>query len=310
MRIAILGRTRWLIDAADALRKAGQQIVAVATARSEPFYSCEPSDFSALARRSAADDLGIVSLADEAVKGRLAEHQADIAVSINWPVVVDAEVINLFPLGIVNAHCGDLPRYRGNACPNWAILNGEERIGLCAHMMEADALDAGPVLVRDYLPVADNTYIGDVYAWLDRRIPTIIVEAISGLEQGVLSPEPQPEDPAFALRCYPRRPEDGRIDWHQPVSAIHRLVRASSRPFAGAFASMEDGRRLTIWRARPFEHGMPFCAVPGQILLRADGDPVIACGTGALRLEEIEMDDTDCEDAHSIVGRSVRARLF
>lgn len=310
MRIALLGRTRWLVDAGEALRSAGHDIVVVATARDEPFYRCGPEDFAALAARSGADFLGVVSLADPAVRDRLASARADLAVSINWPVVVGADVIELFPRGVVNAHCGDLPRYRGNACPNWAILNGEERIGLCAHMMEAGALDAGPVLLRDYLPVADDTYIGDVYAWLDRRIPTIITDAISGLARGELTPAPQPADPSLALRCYPRRPEDGRIDWRQSVAAIHRLVRASSRPFAGAFATLEDGRRLTIWRARPFAHETPFCAVPGQVMLRAQGDPVIACGSGALRLEEVEVEGMEGEDGRPLAGRSVRARLL
>lgn len=310
MRIALLGRTRWLVDAGEALRRAGHAIVAVATAKDEPFYRCGPEDFAALAARSGADFLGVVSLADPAVRDRLAAARADLAVSINWPVVVGADVIDLFPRGVVNAHCGDLPRYRGNACPNWAILNGDERIGLCAHMMEAGALDAGPVLLRDYLPLADDTYIGDVYAWLDRRIPTIIADAVSGLAQGALAPAPQPDDPGLALRCYPRRPEDGRIDWRQPVAAIHRLVRASSRPFAGAFATLEDGRRLTIWRARPFAHETPFCAVPGQVMLRAQGDPVIACGSGALRLEEVEVEGMEGEDGRPLAGRSVRARLL
>lgn len=310
MRIALLGRTRWLVDAGEALRRHGHDIVAVATARDEPFYRFGPADFEALAARSGADFLGVVSLADPAVHDRLGAARADIAVSINWPVVVGADVINLFPRGVVNAHCGDLPRYRGNACPNWAILNGEARIGLCAHMMDAGSLDSGSVLLRDQFSIANDTYIGEVYAWLDRRIPTIIADAITGLETGVLTPTPQPADPSLALRCYPRRPEDARIEWRQPVAAIHRLVRASSRPFAGAFATMEDGRRLTIWRARPFVHEVPFCAVPGQVMLRDQGDPVIACGSGALRLEEIEVEGMAGDDGRSLVGRSLRMRLL
>ncbi|WP_416916221.1 MAG: methionyl-tRNA formyltransferase [Roseicyclus sp.] len=309
MRIALLGRTRWLIDAAEMLRRDGHDIVSVVTAREEPFYQCGPAEFEALAARSGADFLGVASLGDPSVLHRLVAARPELAVSINWPVVVDAAVIGLFQYGVVNAHCGDLPRYRGNACPNWAIINGEERIGLCAHLMEAGALDAGPVLLRDYMPVTEDTYIGDVYFWLDRRIPTLIAEAISGLAEGALWPSPQPDDAALALRCYPRRPSDGRIDWHQSVTAIHRLVRASSRPFSGAFASLEDGRRLTIWRARPFHSVTPFCAVPGQVMLRANGDPVIACGTGALVLEEVEVEGMEGGDHRSVVGRSLRMRL-
>ena len=309
MKIAILGRTRWLIDAADACAVAGHSIVAVATARSESFYKCGSDDFSLLASRTGADYLGEVLLNRTEVQVQLAAAGADIALSINWPTIVGAEVINLFPHGIVNAHCGDLPRYRGNACPNWAILNGDQHIGVCAHKMVPDAVDAGPILLKDYLPVTANTYIGDVYAWLDGRIPSLLSEAINVLTKGTVIPAPQPADPALALRCYPRRPEDGQIDWRLDVNFLHRLVRASSRPFGGAFTHIADGRWLKIWRASPFINQNPYFAVPGQLLGQEDGDPVIACGVGALRLEEFEINGMQLHDAKAFMGKSLRTRL-
>ncbi|MGB4116685.1 MAG: formyltransferase family protein [Polaromonas sp.] len=309
MKIAILGRTRWLIDTADACAAAGHSIVAVATARSESFYKCGSDDFSLLAARTGAKYLGEVSLSRPEVQAQLAATGADIALSINWPTIVGAEVINLFPHGIVNAHCGDLPRYRGNACPNWAILNGDSHIGLCAHRMAPDAVDAGPILLKDYLPVSATTYIGDVYDWLDGRIPTLLAAAIDGLAKGIVTPTPQPTEPALALRCYPRRAEDARIDWRLSVDFVHRLVRASSRPFDGAFTCLEDGRLARVWRASPFAHPQPFCAVPGQVMLRADDDPVIACGEGALRLEEVEIAGMQPDDAKKLIGKSLRTRL-
>jgi methionyl-tRNA formyltransferase len=309
MRIAVLGRTRWLLDAAQALMAVGHDIVAVATARSEPFYRCEPEDFSRLASVAGAENFGVVSLSDTPVRERLRAIGAELAVSINWPTIVGADVIGLFPRGVVNAHCGDLPRYRGNACPNWAILNDEQRVGLCAHLMEPDMVDAGAVILRDYFAVSADTYIGDVYAWLDRRVPTLLVEAIEGLGAGHLVPQPQPTDPSVTLRCYPRRPEDGRIDWSADVARVHRLIRASSRPFEGAFSHLDDGRRVTVWRASPFAHDVPFFAVPGHVMLRAGSDPVIACGGGALRMEELEIEGLDADEAKVVVGRSLRGRL-
>ena len=245
MKIAVLGRTRWLLDTGRALMAAGHDIVAVATAKSELFYGCGPEDFASLASDAGAVGFGVVSLSDVTVRERLRACGAELAVSINWPTIVGADVIGLFPRGVVNAHCGDLPRYRGNACPNWAILNDEPRIGLCAHMMEPNEVDAGAVILRDYFPVSTDTYIGDVYAWLNQRVPALLVEAIEGLDAGRLVPQAQPTDPSLALRCYPRRPEDGRIEWNLDVAQIHRLVRASSRPFDGAFSHLDDGRRVT-----------------------------------------------------------------
>jgi methionyl-tRNA formyltransferase len=223
--------------------------------------------------------------------------------------VLGEDVIGSFPLGVVNAHAGDLPRYRGNACPNWAILNGEKRIGLCVHMMTPDEVDAGPVVARDYLPVDDETYIGDVYEWLDKRIPLLLSESVSALLQGSATPVPQPSNPQAGLRCYPRKPEDARIVWREPASAILRLIRASSRPFEGAFAQTADARRVTIWRASAFVHAGPFCAVPGQIMLRTPQGPVIACGDGGILLTSFELDGLSPEQSKAELMRSVRARL-
>ncbi len=310
MKVAILGRTRWLLDAARAIAGGGGQIVAVATARAEPHYQCGAQEFELLARETGAEYFGVTSLRDAAVQAGLRRSGADVAVSINWPTLVSQDVIGLFPHGVINAHCGDLPRYRGNACPNWAILNGESSIGLCAHLMDPDALDAGDVILRDHLAVDSETYIGDVYAWLDPRIPTRLAEAVDGLATGSLRPVPQPADAALSLRCYPRRPEDGKIEWREGADSIHRLIRASSRPFGGAFAMLEDGRKAIIWKAAISTPLSPYCAIPGQIMFRQGEDPVVACGSGALRLIELSVEGVDDDEAKRIVGRSLRARLL
>ncbi|WP_447968614.1 methionyl-tRNA formyltransferase [Nitrospira sp. M1] len=310
MKIAIVGRSRWLLNTATTLAKAGHQIVSVVTAKAEPFYQCEPSDFERMASDVDAEFLGIVKLSNRDVRERIRSSGAELAVSINWPTIVNEEVIGLFPRGIMNAHCGDLPRYRGNACPNWAILNGEDSLGLCAHMMEPDAVDAGAIVLKDHFKLEPSTYIGDIYAWLDGRIPTLLMEAVNGLEQNTLVPTLQPIDPSLALRCYPRLPEDGRIDWRQSEKIVCRLVRASSHPFEGAFSYFGNMKKVTIWRASPYVHEQPFCAVPGQVLLRVEGDPVIACGQGALRLEDIEVDSLVSTETKKIIGASLRQRLY
>jgi methionyl-tRNA formyltransferase len=309
MKIVVLGRTKWLIDTALLLQREGHKIVAVATARPEPSYQCGPEDFAALAETCGAQNLGIVSAADRELQSRISELNPDLAVSINWPNRIDKDTINLFAKGIMNAHCGDLPRYRGNACPNWAIINGENRIGLCVHMMQPEEVDTGPVLLRDFMPVESNTYITDVYKWLDTRIPSLMTQAVSGLSNGAIIPVPQPEDPSLALRCYPRRPEDGRINWLLSAENISRLIRASSRPFEGAFALWKDGKKCVIWRARLYENPTPFSAVPGQIILRCDGMPVVACGVGSLLLEECEIENIAPAATQTLLSRSLRNRL-
>lgn len=309
MRVAILGRTRLLLETARLLAGAGHKIALIGTCKAAEHDDIGPQDFEALSRVYGAGYFCDERINSQEILPLLGKAACDVAVSVNWLSIIGSEATSKFKHGILNAHAGDLPRYRGNACSNWAILNGEDHVGLCIHFMEPDRLDSGPVLLRDRYPLHDGTYIGDIYRWLGCRIPQMFVDAVNGLEKGLLQAIPQPQEPELSLRCYPRRPEDGRIDWRRSAQEIHRLVRASSRPFAGAFSFLEGERRVTIWRADIFEHPGPFCAVPGQILFRYKGDPLVACGDGVLRLTEVRLEGIDDETAKKEICRSLRNRL-
>jgi methionyl-tRNA formyltransferase len=307
--IAVIGRTRWALNAVRQLLARDMRIGVVATFRAEPFYGCDTGDFAELATDAKALFIDATQLSTSAFFQSLKQVPCKIALSVNWPRVLDAQAVSLFPLGVLNAHAGDLPRYRGNACPNWAILNGENDVGLCVHLMEGGKLDSGPIVLRERFALGAETEIAEVYGWLDEAVPRLLSDAAIGLLNSQLTPVPQPLNPELSLRCYPRRPEDGRIDWRQPAAFVHRLIRASGRPFEGAFAFLEDGRRLTIWRASLFAHTGPFSAVPGQIMLRDNGLPVVACGEGCIALTEVEISGLDSKDAIKAVGSSLRGRL-
>ena len=270
MKLAVLGRTHWLLDSARRLYEAGHEIALVATGKAAPEYRATEDDF-----RAFADEVDAAFAFDE-----LPPSDADLAVSVNWPRLLTREQIGLSPQGVVNAHAGDLPRYRGNAAPNWAIINGEDRVGLTLHLMD-EGLDSGPVLAKRYFPLGPRTTIGDVYAWLDESIPEMFVDVVASLEAGSL--EPMPQDESLALRVPRRRPEDSELEWTRPAVELDRLVRASSQPFAGAFGTVE-GRRVTVWRARV----EPGSGAPGE-LVRHGEEQAVATSEGLLVLEEFEL---------------------
>lgn len=305
MRVAIIGRSEILHDTAVLLRAGGHEIVCILTAKEAPEYQCGAEDFRALAEQWAVPFASSARIREH--RDFLAKAKADIAVSINYSGVIPEEITALFPLGILNAHGGDLPRYRGNACQAWAILNGEEKIGLCIHRMVGDELDSGDIIARIYLPIDINSTIGQVMDWIGRMTPALFVDALEQLRRDpsfVL--ERQSKDPALALRCYPRRPEDGRIDWRKPAVDVLRLINASGRPYAGAFCDFE-GQKLIVWCADPVEDGEVFCAVPGQVTALGESFVDVACGTGKVRIREAEMEGR-CE-APRIWIQSIRKRL-
>jgi methionyl-tRNA formyltransferase len=288
MRIAIIGRTEILYNAAIQLKQTGHVVSCILTAKEAPEYTRTAADFKDLAEQwniPFAQGPRIVEHMDF-----LEISKSDIAVSINYTGVVPEEVIDLFPLGILNAHAGDLPRYRGNACHSWAILNGEERIGLCIHRMIGGELDSGDIVARDYLSIDLSTKITQVWHWMEERIPALFLESIARLISDPLYVlEQQSKNPADSLRCYSRRPEDGGIDWGQSAVEVLRLINASNKPYSGAYCGCR-GEKLVIWDAELVSDQERFCAMPGQITaLTQEGYAEVATGAGKLRLKLVEI---------------------
>ena len=303
MKIAIIGRTEMLYDSALVLESQGFELCCIVTARPEAEYKRDEFDFERLAAERGIPffkEPGSESLLDG-----VREAKCDLAISVNYPKILSQEFIDAFPLGILNAHGGDLPRYRGNACQAWAILNGESEIGLCIHKMIGGEVDAGDIIAREYLSIDMETRIGEVWDWMSEQVPQLMLSAVKSL---ALDPsyvlEKQSKCPEDVLRCYPRRPDDGRIDWSLSAIEIVRLVKASGRPYAGAFCEL-DGRKVTIWDAQIFEDEENFCAVPGQVVSITGGRPTIACGSGKVQIMDFEIADDPRESGIF----SIRQRL-
>lgn len=289
MRIALLGRTNWLLDTGHRLSADGHDIVLIATATAAPEYKVREDQFREFAERTGASFFLNPDVNGPEFIAALRDSGAEVAVSVNWPHIIREAACATLPKGIFNCHAGDLPRYRGNACPNWAILNGEPVIGVCCHLMDPGEVDAGPIYARDRMNVDENTYISDVYDWLDRAVPRLFSEAMARASDPSFSPEDQAASGVMPLRCHPRRPEDGLISWQQSATHIARLVRASSRPFAGAYTFVEASEKVTIWKARAVDLQQEICAVPGQIMGRGPSKGIlVACGSGYLEIEEAD----------------------
>lgn len=305
MKIAIIGRAEVLYDTAVRLRDSGHQIVCVLTAKEAPEYKRTSEDFRALAESLEIPFSQGPKIAN--FRDFLIDAKADIGISINYTGVVPRDVIEIFPMGILNAHGGDLPRYRGNACQAWAILNGEERIGLCIHKMIGGELDSGDIIARDYIEIDSKTKITRVWDWMLQNTPVLMDQSVSRLEEDssyVL--EVQSKNPKDALRCYPRRPEDGRICWSKSAIEILRLINASNSPYAGAFCQYEQ-EKIVIWDAELVENPELFCSTPGQVTKIGNGFCEIACGSGKIRVLSIEQNDQIMKP--NALFRSIRSRL-
>ena len=170
MKFAALGRTRWLYDSIPVAQARGHQCVLIATAAGSPEYPVNEGDFERLAGQLGCPFICDTNLDNPDHAAVMEKSGAEIAVSVNWPLLINKRSRDRFPRGVLNAHAGDLPRYRGNACPNWAILNGEQEVVVSIHEM-VDELDAGPIFAQQRFQLTEETYVVDIYRWMDTCDP-------------------------------------------------------------------------------------------------------------------------------------------
>jgi methionyl-tRNA formyltransferase len=308
MNVTAIGRTEILYNTIEAVHSAGHNVDRIITCGAEDFYGVSASDFERLAADIDAVYHFCESINDPEMVERLSGGPSGIAVSVNWKYPIRRQVLDAFEHGILNAHAGDLPRYRGNAAPNWAILNDEDTVVLTVHRMNEE-IDAGEILTQTPVPLTEDTYLEDVYEAMWTGFPELFVDSLTGIESGTITPRAQPDDPSAVLRGYPRIEKDSQIDWTQSAEDIHRVVRASSEPLFGSFTYLGT-EKLTVWRARIESPSHEYCGTPGQVAERRPetGEVAVITGDGFLVLEEVEPESGTRGPATDAIT-SIRTRL-
>lgn len=307
MKFAAIGRTKILLDSIRQAVAAGHICTLIITTPESPESIISASDFEQLAQDIGATFLNTRHINKQESHDIIRASEAQVAISLNWPFLIKADTLNLFSQGIINSHAGDLPRYRGNATPNWAILMGEKSMPITLHFM-GEGLDTGDILLQRSMPIIPETRVQDIYDFSAHVVPEMFSEALTTLEKGALQPKPQPADSTLALRCYPRLPQDSFIDWNQSAEKIQRLIQAVSEPFNGAYTYL-GYEKLIIWRAYAEQAQTPYLAVAGHVVeRRARGEIAVATGDGFLIVQEVQLGDGQRCEAGDII-KSVRLRL-
>jgi len=303
IRVGFIGRTKSLYDTIELFSQLdGFEVSFIWTSKEESYY-----DFSSKNFEDLANELGTKFFNSTRISEFERFVEADVVVSINFINIIPKVFIEKFKFGVVNAHAGDLPRYRGNACPNWAILNNESEVVLSFHQMNED-LDSGDIIRKEVFQLGKDTYIGEVYDWLYRIVPSGFVESVRMLLGGYIGKKQEGK----ALRTFPRKPEDSRIDFENDLNYIYKLIRASSKPFSGAYAFLNNtNTKVTIFKAEPYLIDYDYLAVNGQLLEKSDFDKsfVVAINKQALKITEYSVDGKTLDSSFKIIGKSMRNRL-
>lgn len=308
MKIGFIGRGKILQNSIDSFLAKGFQVPFIISGKTPSDYTLQLEDLEKYANKKKIPFYNTSKITVEFLNSVFSgSTKADICISVNFASIISQKVIDLFEYGILNAHGGDLPRYRGNACQAWAIINRENHIGLSIHRMIGGEVDSGLILEKNLYPIDINTRIGNVYDWFEKDSPDLFVSAVEKLVANKdYFLEKQNEE--FALRCYPRVPEDGLIKWDQTAESIVRLINASSEPYAGAFAYIGN-EKVIIWRARMVASKQKILAVPGQVLSIDNKGVEVAVGNQeTILIETCSFQELDKVNPQSFI-KSIRTRF-
>ena len=219
------------------------------------------------------------SLRDPAALSSIAALEADAMVVAAYGLILPQRVLDLPGRGCVNVHASLLPRWRGAAPIQRALLAGDARTGISIMRMDA-GLDTGPVLMQAPCAIAADDTAGSLHDRLAELGARLCVEALDALEAGTLVETPQPERGAtYAPKI---RKEETRIDWRGSAASAERQMRAFN-PTPGAGASLR-GAELKLWSCRVARGG----GAPGEVLETSQAGVLVACGEGAIEVTELQ----------------------
>lgn len=219
---------------------------------------------------------------DPAFVERLRAIDPDFLFSFYYRKMLSPAVLAVARRGAFNMHGSLLPKYRGRAPVNWAVLKGERETGATLHEMVAKP-DAGRIVGQEAVPIGEDDLAVDVFARVTHAAETVLKRELPRLLDGTAILAPQ--DLSQGSYYGGRKPEDGRIDWTQPARAIHDLVRAVAPPYPGAFTSVE-GKGLRILRTRL----APSRALGTRSALVAEAAGLFAAGGDGKALEILALE--------------------
>jgi methionyl-tRNA formyltransferase len=204
----------------------------------------------------------------------------DVAVVVAYGKILPQAVLDVPRHGCLNVHGSLLPRYRGAAPIQWAVIRGERETGITIMQLDA-GMDTGPMLLKRALPIGDDDTAGTLAPRLAALGAELMVVALERLAAGALTPEPQ--DDALATLAPMLDKDAGVLDWTQPATVVRDRVRGVD-PWPGAH-SVLAGEPIKLWGARL----APGAGAPGEVLAADRDGLVVACGEGALALGELQL---------------------
>ena len=278
-RIVFAGTPEFALASLEALVESGNKPIAVYTQPDRPAGRGKKLTASPVKTYALENHIPVLqprTLKDDDVVAELAALEPDLLVVAAYGLLLPQAVLDIPSAGCLNVHASLLPRWRGAAPIQAALLAGDEETGVCLMAMEA-GLDCGAVYAHAVTPITAGESAGDLHDRLAAMGGELLLQHLDAISSGSLQPTPQ--DEAQATYATKIKTEDAVVDWHATAALLDRIVRAYN-PVPGAWFMLGD-ERIKCWRAR-VTAGVD--APPGTIVAASQDGITVACGEGALTL--------------------------
>ena len=287
LRIVFMGTPQFAVPILEALIKSGEEILAVVTQPDKPAgrgKKLTPPPVKVLAEKHGLPVLQPSKIKDAAFLASLRELSPEVIVVAAYGKILPKEVLEIPKFGCINVHASLLPKFRGAAPINWAIIAGEKETGVTIMQMD-EGMDTGDILLMEKIPIEEGETAGSLHDKLSSLGARLIVKALNLLKEGRLTPRKQPEEGVSYAPMLKK--EDGLLDFSRPAAELANLIRGLD-PWPTAYAYFR-GKLIKFFRPR-VEKG-PFQGEPGEILgLDEEGYLRIGTGEGVLKVKEVQLE--------------------
>jgi len=284
MRIVFMGTPEFAVPSLEALLKSDDQVVGVVSQPDRPKgrgHELAPPPVKIMAQQAGIPVLQPLKIRTPDFLDALAAWKPDVIAVTAYGRILHAPILNLPPMGCVNVHGSLLPKYRGAAPVQWAVLNGETETGITTMLMD-EGMDTGAMLLQERIPILPDDTAGTLAPRLAALGGRLLVETIARLKAGTITPQAQNHTQATMAPLLKK--EDGIIDWRADALSIVNRIRGLS-PWPGAY-TFHGQERWNIWKAVAVHE--PAQAQPGSLLAVTKHSLKIATGNGLLEILEIQ----------------------
>lgn len=294
MKLIFMGTPDFSVGTLEALIAAGHEITLVVSQPDKPKgrgHELAPTPVKETALKHGLKVFQPKRLKDPETIKTLEETPADAIVVIAFGQIVPASILHMKKYGCINVHGSLLPKYRGAAPIQWAVIDGERESGVTIMQMD-EGLDTGDMLLKGSVVLDEKETSGSLFDKLSALGASLCVEALEKLEKGELTPEKQGESPTEYARMLTK--EMGELDFSRDAVTLERLIRGFN-PWPSAYTRLGD-KTLKIWAADVCEKQEPE-SQPGTVTEVAKQDFTVACGEGALKITELQLQGKKRMDA-------------